>query len=293
MGLRPYSSPNCQPLTGIGCPIDGTPVLTSIFSQGTIASSSYNSLQTSLEKRFSRGLQFQASYTFGKSLDYASTFESLVDAYNMKRNRSLSLFDARHRFVFSFFWDLPVRKYEGAAGKLVNGWSFSGITQVQSGFPIRITSQDDMELQGSFDFELPGQPNFAPGAVFTATDPRTGACALGTGPYSGTAIPCQRVAGYAFDPNTFTNSTVALGTIGNAPRTICCGPGAVNTDLGIAKQIPLNERYRFEFRGDFLNLFNHTQFLFVDGNITNGVDFGRVKRVRDPRLVQFALKLFF
>ncbi|MBZ5702466.1 MAG: carboxypeptidase-like regulatory domain-containing protein [Acidobacteriia bacterium] len=273
VGIRPYSSPNCAPLTGVGCPIDSTPVITSIFSQDTMASSSYNSLQTSLEKRFSHGLQFQASYTFGKSLDYASTFESLVDPYNMARNRSLSIFDARHRFVFSYYWELPIPKYQGFAGKAFNGWSLSGITQFQTGFPIRITSQDDMELQGSFDFEMPGQPNFAAGAVFKATDPR--------------------INGYGFDPSTFTNSTVALGTIGNAPRTICCGPSSFNTDLGFQKQIPVNERVRFEFRGDFMNVFNHTQFMQPDGNITDGPDFGRVKRAREPRLVQFALKMYF
>ena len=273
VGIRPYSSPNCQPLTGIGCPVDGTPVITSIFSQDTIANSSYNSLQASLEKRFSHGIQFQGSYTLGKSLDYASTFESLVDPYNMKRNRSLSIFDAKHRFVFSFDWELPVAKREGFAGKVVNGWSLSGITQFQTGFPVRITSQDDMELQGSFDFEMPGQPNFAPGAVFHATDPR--------------------INGYGFDPATFTNGSVALGTIGNAPRTICCGPSSFNTDLGFQKQIPVNERMHFEFHGQFMNVFNHSQFKQPDGNITDGGDFGRVKAAREPRLVQFALKLYF
>ncbi|MBZ5526684.1 MAG: TonB-dependent receptor [Acidobacteriia bacterium] len=273
VGLRPFSSPICEPTTGVGCPVDGIPVITSIFSQDTIANSSYNSLQASLEKRFSHGVQFQASYTLGKSLDYASTFESLVDPYNMKRNRSLSIFDAKHRFVFSFDWELPVPKHEGFAGKVVNGWSLSGITQFQTGFPVRITSQDDMELQGSFDFEMPGQPNFAPGAVFHATDPR--------------------INGYGFDPNTFTNATVALGTIGNAPRTICCGPSSLNTDMGFQKQIPVNERVHFEFHGQFMNVFNHTQFMQPDGNITDGGDFGRVKRARDPRLMQFALKLYF
>jgi len=297
VGIRPYSSPNCQPLTGVGCPVDGLPVITSIFSQDTIASSSYNSLQASLEKRFSHGVQFQGSYTLGKSLDYASTFESLVDPYNMARDRSLSIFDAKHRFVFSFNWELPIAKHEGFMGKVVNGWSLSGITQFQTGFPVRLTSQDDMELQGSFDFEMPGQANFSPGATFTATDPRTTTCAFGTGPTAGVnatvpATPCQPINA-GFDPNTFTNSTVALGTIGNAPRTICCGPSSFNTDMGFQKQIPVNDRVHFEFHGQFMNVFNHTQFKQPDGNITNGGDFGRVKAAREPRLVQFALKLYF
>ena len=92
-------------------------MFSSIFTQNTIANSAYNGLQASLEKRFGHGLQFEAAYTYGKSIDEASTFENLVDPVNPKRNRSLSLFDARHRFVFSYYWELPIPKYEGFAEK--------------------------------------------------------------------------------------------------------------------------------------------------------------------------------
>lgn len=272
VGLRPFSSPNCEPMTGAGCPPDLIPIFSSIFTQNTIANSSYNGLQASLDKRFSHGLQFIAAYTFGKSLDNASTFEGLVDPFNPKRNRSLSLFDARHRFVFSYYWELPVPKYEGLKGKLFNGWAISGITTFQSGFPIRITSQDDVELQGSFDFETPGQPNVD--QPFRSLDPR--------GP-----------GNLGFNPDAFTNDTVTPGTIGNAPRTICCGPGLNNWEFGFQKVTPLGERFKLEFRGELFNAFNHTQFFQPDGNITDGPDFGRVQRARDPRLVQFALKLYF
>ncbi len=271
-GLRRFSSPNCEPMTGVGCPPDSIPVFSSIFTQNTIANSSYHGLQASLEKRFSHGLQFQASYTLGKSLDYASTFESLVDPVNPKRNRSLSLFDSRHRFVFSYYWELPVPKYEGFKGKVLNDWALSGITTFQTGFPIRITSQDDVELQGSFDFETPGQPNID--QPFRRLDPR--------GP-----------GNLGFNPDAFTNNTVTPGTIGNAPRTVCCGPGLNNWEFSFQKQIPLSERLRLEFHGELFNAFNHAQFFQPDGNITDGSDFGRVKRARDPRLVQFALKLYF
>jgi len=91
------------------------------------------------------GFQFQASYTFGKSIDYASTFENLVDPINPKRDRSLSL-SIRGTALFSYYWELPVRKYQGFAGKAFNGWAVSG-SHVQTGFPIRIHSQDDLELQ--------------------------------------------------------------------------------------------------------------------------------------------------
>jgi len=281
VGLRPFSSPNCNPLNGWdpsaatfinGCPPDGVPIFGSIFAQDNIAKSSYHALQVMVEKRFSGGLQFQVAYTFGKSLDNASSFENLLNPLNPRANRSLSLFDARHRFVLSYYWELPVPRKEGFAGKIFNGWALSGITTFQSGFPIRITSQSDLELQNSFDFETAGEPNV--GAPFRRLDPR--------GP-----------GNFGFNPDAFTNATVALGTIGNAPRSVCCGKGINNFEIGILKATPLTERTRLEFRAELFNAFNHAQFFVPDGNITNGRDFGRVKRAREPRLIQFALKLFF
>ena len=293
VGLRPFSSPNCDPTTGNGCPVDGLPMFSSIFQQGTISSSAYNALQVSLEKRFSHGLQFTGAYTFGKSLDYASTFESLVNPFDPRIGRSPSLFDARHRFVFSYYWELPTPKYEGFAGKVLNGWSLSGTITAQSGFPIRITEQDDNELYSSFDFETSGQPNLI--APFKKLNPR-GDGNLGFDP-SSFSTGCIDPA----DPTNVVDNPlcsnepggVVLGTVGNAPRTICCGPGIFQTDIGILKNTMIGERYRLQFRGEIYNLFNYAQFFQPDGNVTDGSDFGRVKRARDPRLMQFALKLYF
>jgi len=299
-GTRRYSSPLCDPLTGTGCPVEaGVPVFSGIFSEDTIAHSNYNSLQAMFEKRFSHGLQFQASYTFSKSLDNASSFESALNPLNFNATYGLSNYDARHRFVFNYVWDLPVPQMDGFKGKLLNGWQVSGILTFQSGFPVRITSQDDIELlDTTFDFEEPGQPNFSPGAKFKTVNPRNTVCAAGTGPLAQaldpTAGACQPVTGFTFDPNIFTNSTVPLGTIGNAPRSICCGPGINNWDMSFTKGTMLGERLQMEFRGDIFNVWNHAQFYSVDGNISNiGATFGQVLHVRDPRLVQFALKFHF
>jgi hypothetical protein len=296
VGLRPYSSPQCDPLTGGGCPTtDGVPVFSDIFAQDTIANSAYNSLQASLERRFAHGLQFEAAYTFSRSIDQASSFESLLNPIDPRRSRSLSLFDATHRFVLSYFWQLPVPRYSGFAEKILDDWAVSGITTLQTGFPIRITSQADNELISSFDFETAGEPDQL--KAFRTQNPHNGGCALGTGPSSPEGAACSAVPNLYFDPNTFTEDVSVdpslLGKIGNAPRTICCGPGITNFDFSIQKTIRTSESTHLEFRGELFNVFNHTQFLNPDGNTTDGSTFGEITQARDPRLVQFALKFFF
>jgi hypothetical protein len=291
VGLRRYSSPQCDPLSGAGCPADGIPVFSSIFAQDTIANSSYNSLQASLDKRFGHGLQFTAAYTFSKSFDQASSFEGILNPIDPRRSRSLSNFDARHRIVLSYYWELPFHRYTGVAGKLLNGWSLSGITTFQTGFPIRIQSLADNELMYSFDFELPGEPNqIAPFRTMRAQshgnyffDPNS----FTENASDDTEPPCTAAAVFGcFDPTLF-------GSLGNTKRTICCGPHISQTDFAILKTIQLSESRHVDFRAEFFNLFNHTQFFTPDGNTSDGSQFGQVTQARDPRLVQFAVKFFF
>jgi hypothetical protein len=279
VGLRQYSSPLCQPLTGSGCPVDGIPVFSNIFTENTVAHSNYNSLQVLVDKHFSHGLQFTGAYTYSKSLDNASSFESTLNPTDFNSTYGPSLFDARHRFVFSGVWELPLPKADGFKGQLMDGWQVSTIVTYQTGFPVRITSSDDIEEYYSTFFEAPGEPNWT----------------VGSGYSPGHLVkwnPRQH-NGLAFDPAEFTNSTVALGTIGNAPRSICCSPGISNTDLGLFKGFQLGERLRMEFRSEFYNIFNHAQFYSVDGNISDGPTFGLAQKVREPRQIQFALKFLF
>ncbi len=276
VGLRPYSSPQCDPMTGNGCPISQTPVFTGIFAQDTIASSSYNSLQVSLEKRLAHGLQLSAAYTYSKSIDESSSFEGILNPLPGADNYALSLFDARHRFVVSYYWDVPARKYSGFAGKLLDGWALSGVTTYQTGFPIRITSSSDNELMNSADFEYPGEPDQI--APFHWQKPQ------GAGNYYFNTPQSQ--------DSIFSEANV-FGRVGTAPRTICCGPGISDTDFVVMKNIPVTERAHLEFRGEIFNLFNHTQFYNPDGNSTDGTQFGQVTQVKDPRLVQFSLKFYF
>jgi hypothetical protein len=271
VGLRKYSSPLCQPTTGVGCPPDGQPVFGSIYTADNIGNSNYNSLQISAEKRAAKGLDFLAAYTFSKSFDYGSTFEDTINPFDFRRSYALSQFDARHRLVISYVWQLPIPHHEGFTGEFLNGWSVSGITTFQSGTPIRITSNADIELENSFAFLTAGEPNLV--AAFHKLDPR--------------ATPTH----LAFDPASFQQPS-QLGVIGDSTRTICCGPGIVNFDFSAIKETALTEHTMLQFRAEFFNAFNHAQFLNPDGNISDGT-FGQVVQAREPRLVQFALKLLF
>jgi len=291
VGLRKYSSPNCDPISGNGCPPDGIPVFSSIFAQDTIANSAYNSLQASLEKRFAHGLQFTAAYTFSKSFDEASSFEGILNPIDPALSRSLSSFDARHRIVLSYYWEMPKSHYSGFAGKILNGWALSGVTTFQTGFPIRITSLADNELMYSFDFELPGEPaQLAP--LHTMRPQSNGNYFFDPNSFTENATdnsvaPCSAGAVFGcYDPSLF-------GTLGTARRTECCGPHISNTDFALLKSFLISESKRVDFRAELFNIFNHTQFFNPDGSSSDGPQFGQVTQARDPRLVQFALKFFF
>jgi hypothetical protein len=283
VGLRPYSSPNCDPLTSVGCPLDGIPVFSNIFAEDTIAASAYNSFQASLEKRFSRGLQFQAAYTFSKSLDWASSFEETVNPFDYRSSRALSLFNSAQRFVINYVWDIPARKYNGFAGKVLDDWQLSGIIQFQSGFPIRLQTEDDNELISSLFFLGAAAPQL--NGPLKIVDPKQ-VQTFNTYNYG-------PVSGHYYlnaDQSKFTDPT--LGTFATTPRSVCCGPGENEWDMTVSKRITLSETKYFQFRADVFNLFNKTQFVNPDGNFSNST-FGQVLQARDPRLVQFALKFYF
>jgi hypothetical protein len=151
-----------------------------------------------------------------------------------------------------------------------HGWTLSGIVTIQSGFPIRLTSSSDRELMSSSNFETAGEPNqIAPLRRLNS----------------------QESGGHYFDPSSFVEAP--LGQLGNAPRTICCGPGTANLDLAVHKVIAVREGMNVELRSEVFNVFNHTQFFNPDGNITDGNRFGQVTRARDPRLIQLAVRFTF
>jgi hypothetical protein len=137
---------------------------------------------------------------------------------------------------------------------------------------------NDAELMGSFFFLPVGEPNVT--APFQKFNPRN------VQTFNGTS------ANYFFNPNSFADSN--QGQFGNSSRTICCGPAISNTDISVLKRTRINERWDTEFRAEFFNAWNHTQFLNPDGNLSDlGSTFGVVTNTRDPRVIQFALKFLF
>jgi hypothetical protein len=277
VGLRPYSSPNCNSTlpafqANTGCPFDGIPVFSSIFAEDTIANSNYNALEMMLQKRFSHGLQFQAAYTYSKSIDDGSTFEETLDPFNYRASRGLSIFNSKQRFVVSYDWELPIRKYAGFTGKVLDDWEISGITQFQSGFPVRLDTEDDTELIDSLFFLGTEAPSL-------------------TGPLQ--KLNPKTTGGFYLNFNQFSDPP--LGQFNNGTqRTLCCGPGLADWDFSVHKKIPLSENKYLQFRAEIFNVFNRTNFSNPDGHYSDGqTEFGKITTAGDPRLLQFALKFFF
>ncbi len=165
---------------------------------------------------------------------------------------------------------------------------FPASTPIQSGFPIRITSSSDNELMYSAFFEYPGEPDQI--APFRTLNPKS------NGGYWFDSTEMQRLHRTRKRPAR----TESIGHDCSAESETQSAQSAVArrsiTSISRFTRCCLSEEARgkrFEFRSEFFNLFNHTQFNNPDGNITDGSDFGRIKRAREPRLIQLAIKFYF
>jgi outer membrane receptor protein involved in Fe transport len=247
------------------------------------SNSNYSSLQLSVTKRFSRGLQFLSAYTYGKSNDYYSggTVNELSavagDQFNWRTNYGPSDFDRRHRFVTSFVYDLPHVASDSSASRwLLNNWQLNGILTLQTGTPFSL-----VQIVGN---NIIQRANFAPG--FTGSVLTSGSTQ-------------SRLNGY-FNPAAFAPSTLGTTTFdpdnpfGNTPRNFLYGPGQKNLDFSVVKFIPITETVRGEFRTEFFNLFNWANFNNPNNNFAVPATFGKITSTSaGPRVIQFALKLNF
>ncbi|HEU4769281.1 MAG TPA: TonB-dependent receptor [Pyrinomonadaceae bacterium] len=257
------------------------------------SNSEYNSLQLSVTKRFSRGLQFLSAYTYGKSNDYYSggtineLFAVAGDQFDWRTNYGPSDFDRRHRFVTSFVYDLPSLVSESSSARVIlNNWQLNGILTLQTGTPYSV-----VDIVGN---NIIQRANFAPG--FSGSVETSGSTQSRIGGYFNTAaFVASRpiIAGGnlgtpnnpTFDPNN---------PFGNTARNFLYGPGQKNMDFSVVKFIPITESVRGEFRTEFFNIFNWANFTNPNSNIAVPATFGRITSTSaGPRVIQFAFKVNF
>ncbi len=278
-----------------GCTLDPTTVC-DYSSTGLItgiANSSYNALEASLKKRFSHGISFLASYTWAKSIDDSSSFNLTGSAskplagendlaqnpFDVAAERGRSLFDARQRFVLSYQWALPWWQQPKTWYQQVLGnWQVNGIVSAMTGTPFTVFDGNDFSVQGSAP-EISGFFSNRPNVV-AGQDPNAG----------------PKTTSNWLNPNAFQRITQdpnsPVQQFGSAGRNIAQGPGYTNWDFSLFKNIRVTESKELQFRAEFFNILNHTNFRNPDSDM-NSQTFNQILEAQPPRLIQFALKFTF
>ena len=260
-----------------------------------IASSTYNALQASLRKRFSHGLSMLASYTLSKTLDDASTFnitgsasQSVAGENDLAQNpfdvaaeRGRSMFDARHRFVLSYQWNLPwFSQPQNWYGQILGNWQVNGITTFMSNTPFTVYDSSNPPVQGSAP-EISGFFSSRPDIV---GNPNSGTCQQ-----NGATVPV-RTSECWFNTGAFQQTQP--GQFGNLGRNTLKGPAYQQWDFSAIKTIPIREAMSLQFRAEFFNIFNNVNFRLPDNDI-NSPNFGQIQAAQPGRVVQLALKFQF
>jgi hypothetical protein len=232
-------------------------------------SSSYQGLQTKLNKRFSHGIQFLAAYTWSKNLDYAGSSASGGGAVGGQQStpllgaaRGRSGFDVPHRFVGSYVYELPGRGLKGVLGFIAGGWQTNGILTLSSGRPFTVY------MQNSVTNGAGGWPD-----------------RIGSGKLDNPTPDLW------YDKTAFrAPDSPRYGTSG---RGILSGPKTKQFDAGFSKNFYFSERYKFQFRAEAFNLTNTPQFGFPNQNFDSPTA-GRITgTVADSRDMQLALRFDF
>jgi hypothetical protein len=247
--------------------------------------------QLTVDKRFSRGFLFRAAYTLSKTIDTLSGFRArstqFTNPLNYRQDRALADFDTPQRLVISGLWEIPwdrpFRDNGAFLRKATEGWQINVITTFQAGNPFTFYSNSNSSNQNSFldhpDINGPVRM-FNPRHVQTFTSDCTGGQVKGN---------------FFIDPTVFNCSSVAPFTFGTLGRNAIRGPGINNWNLSLIKRTKITESKALEFRAEFFNAFNHTQFEVTKQSAVQGLTstFGQITQARDPRLGQLALKFIF
>jgi len=313
-------------LTGYGS-YASVPVLT--FT----GNSSYHSLQTQITHRFSHGMQFGGVWTWSKALDYNDADKSniVTNAGSPKQfNYGEATYDRRHVVAINYLVSLPKASRlwdNGFTRNAFDGWQVAGITRFNTGAPLMLSGGNN---GGTSDyFGSSGNLSYTTNPPFN--NQNTDLTGGGDGwrfQQIGNPVLARGDRNYFhyFNPNAYTlpgiltcntnpNTPCQLppGVIGNARAVIGTGPGISNYNMSLFKNFSIGERLNLQFRVEAYNVFNHPQFDKVNtspkfdqyGNLTNGLVlgsnglptttdwFGRVTSARDPRIMQFALRITF
>ncbi len=256
-----------QDTTPLLAPLRPFPAFDSVALSRNTAQSAYHSGQLKVERRFAQGLSLLATYTFSKSIDNSSDFgsgdssETVLNSYDLRRERAVSSFDVPHRFTSALICELPFGRTTGPARWLVGGWQINSLVTLQSGQPFT----PFVGLFDPFRNEAFNRPDV-------------------------TGDPRQNVPdGLAFNPAAFR--APAPGTFGNAGRNIVRGDGFHSVDLAVFKNFTWRERFRVQLRGEAVNSFNHVNY---QGPVTNlNATPGAFVASAPPRILQLGLKLAF
>jgi hypothetical protein len=247
-----------------------------------VARSWYDSLQASVRMLPSRGLNFLASYTLGKTTDHVSGLniggearpvlpvvqgDEASIARALEFEKGPALFDARHRFVVSFGYELPGLEDSAALVRAIGGgWQLNGIYQAQTGFPLTVTQGTVLDIR-----YMTSRPD-------VTCDPNDG----------------PKTTAQWFNTSCFTTLTLAQTgeRPGNAGRNTVRGPGFQRTDLSIFKNFTFASRHRIQVRIEGFNIFNQARFGQPNGTIGTA-PFGQITSAEDGRIVQLGLKYTF
>ncbi len=246
--------------------------------------SSYNALQVDVSRRLNHGLQLRGVYTCSKSLDDGTAWNSSVASnapgfvmfpLNPKWDWGPSTTDVRHLAVINGTYELPFGKAGGQRAKAIGGWSVSAIGSIQSGLPF--TPQLGYNPTGNGDSRNPIRPSY--NAAFTGN------------------VILDRPDRY-FDANAFV--APAAGTYGNVGRDVLTGPGLATVDFSALKKTALTERVSLQFRAEFFNILNRSNFgtpnavVFTSASATPAPTAGVItSTATSSRQIQFGLKLLF
>ena len=230
-----------------------------------VGSSSYNSLQVNLQRRFTNGLTFGAAYTWSKTMALSGA-EGLgsgpQNPYNLRAEYGPAAFDRTNVFVFNYVYDLPFfRSVTGVAGAVLKGWEASGMVTIESGFPLTIGYSSPTQGLATRPNAVQGQSTSGPGTV----------------------AQWFNTSAYAAPP---------FGFYGNAGVGTVWGPPMDTWDMGFFKNFQIQERLNLQFRAEMFNLLNTVNFNSVQTTLGGG-GFGQVTSTYDPRIMQLALKLTF